>query len=62
MKKFLWHSLVLAVLFVPMNVLSRIPYMEVWEKGDLPSKILVGIIVYVLWWFMHHILEVNERG
>lgn len=34
MKKFIWHSLVLSILFFPMNVLSRIDYVHVWNDGE----------------------------
>ena len=60
-KKFLFNSTLLGVLFFPMNVLSRISYKEIWEKGDTATKVVFGIVVYTLWWFMLYILDVNER-
>ena len=47
MKHFIYNSMVLAILFAPMNILSRLPY----------RKIFVGFLVLVLWSFMHYMLE-----
>jgi len=62
MKKFIWHSLVLSLLFFPMNVLSRIDYVHVWNDGEpkYVMRIFVILVVWSLWYVMHMILDINE--
>ena len=57
MKHFMYNSMVLAILFAPMNVLSRLPYRMAWEQEGWAGKIFVGFLVLVLWSFMHYMLE-----
>jgi hypothetical protein len=61
--RILWNNTVLGVLFVPMNVLSRISCREIWETGDFPAKVFVGIAVAVIWGFMYYCVDSvrNER-
>lgn len=56
-RKALLGSTFLGILMFPMNVLTRIPYVEIWEKGDLPSKIIFGVVVVDLWAVMLILLD-----
>ena len=62
MKKFIWHCMIIAILFFPMNVLSRIDYVRAWNDGNPKwfSRIFVSLIVWTLVYIMHMILDVNE--
>lgn len=62
MKKFIWHSLVLSLLFIPMNVLSRIDYVRAWNDGEpkYVMRIFLILLVWTLCYAMHMILDINE--
>ena len=64
-KRFTLNSVFLGILFFIMNVLSRLPYAQVWNSDSIGVKVLFGVIALDLWLFMNFLLErymEGERG